>query len=148
MGITDQGMLADMRAQLSAQSRNGEESAAAAAQKVPPLSSRMYAVVAATAANAMGWLYETPLEGVVRTALACVRFGAPSGLVPITLLPVRVLGAAQQMAPDWMTALLLSGRLPGNPWSSERSAKNAAAAAAAESKREKQRAPNALAKEE
>jgi hypothetical protein len=144
-GITEEGMFADMKAQLKAaqqkqeQEAGGAKSAAAAAAP----SSRV-AAAAAAASRALVWLYEAPLQMVVRAALASVRTGAPSALVPITNMPVRLMGALQQLAPDCVTALL-TGRLPGNPWSTARRAKSAAAAAAAA---EGKRTARALAKEE
>ena len=63
----------------------------------------------------MAWLYEVPLDGVVRGVLAQLRWGAPYALVPLTLLPVRLLGALQQLAPDWFTAVLQSPRVLLNP---------------------------------
>ncbi len=79
-------------------------------------------------ARTLARLYESPLDGVVRTTIAQIKLGAPAALVPISLLPVRVLGALQQLAPDWVTALGVSSRLPGNPMA-------AGAAAAAQSAR-------------
>ena len=61
--------------------------------------------------SALAWLYEVPLAGVVRGVLAQLRWGAPSALVPLTLLPVRLLAVLQQLAPDWMTAALVNPRL-------------------------------------
>jgi len=63
----------------------------------------------------LSWLYEVSLAGVVRSVVAQVRWGAPAALVPLTLLPVRLLGALQQLAPDWVTAIMQSPRIPGNP---------------------------------
>lgn len=63
----------------------------------------------------LSWLYEVSLAGVVRSVVAQVRWGAPAALVPLTLLPVRLLGALQQLAPDWVTAVMQSPRIPGNP---------------------------------
>lgn len=63
----------------------------------------------------LSFLYEVPLEGVVRIVLAQIRAGAPTGLVAATLLPARLLGALQVLAPDWFTAALCSSWLPGNP---------------------------------
>ena len=63
----------------------------------------------------MSWLYEVPLDGVVRGVLAQLRWNAPFALVPLTLLPVRLLGALQQLFPDWFTAALQSPRVLLNP---------------------------------
>ena len=63
----------------------------------------------------MAWLYEVPLSGVVRGVLAQLRWGAPAALVPLTLLPVRLMGCLQQLAPDWVTAVLQSPLVPFNP---------------------------------
>ena len=60
--------------------------------------------------NSLAWLYEVPLEGVVGGVLAQLRWGAPYALVPLTLLPVRLLGLLQQLAPDWVTPWLPSTR--------------------------------------
>ena len=65
--------------------------------------------------SSMSWLYEVPLDGVVRGVLAQLRWGAPFALVPLTLLPVRLLGALQQLFPDWFTAALQSPRVLLNP---------------------------------
>lgn len=60
--------------------------------------------------NSLAWLYEVPLEGVVGGVLAQLRWRAPYALVPLTLLPVRLLGFLQQLAPDWVTRWLPSTR--------------------------------------
>ena len=66
--------------------------------------------------HALAWLYEVPLAGVVSSVLAQLRWGAPYALVALTLLPARLIGVAQQLAPDWVTAAMQSWRLfPGNP---------------------------------
>ena len=54
----------------------------------------------------MAWLFEVPMAGVVSGVLAQLRWGAPYALVPLTLLPVRLLGFLQQLAPDWVTPWL------------------------------------------
>jgi len=66
--------------------------------------------VPAARRNSLAWLYEVPLEGVVGGVLAQLRWGAPYALVPLTLLPVRLLGFLQQLAPDWVTRWLPSTR--------------------------------------
>ncbi len=50
----------------------------------------------------------------MRSIVAQLRLGAPAALVPISLLPVRLIGALQWLAPDWVTAALMSVRT-GNP---------------------------------
>ena len=68
-----------------------------------------------------------PLSGVVRGVLAQLRWGAPYALVPLTLLPVRLLGALQQLAPDCFTAALQSPRVLLNPLRFARAAGSAEA---------------------
>ncbi len=52
----------------------------------------------------------------MQTTLAQIRLGAPTALVPITLLPVKLAGMLQQLAPDWATAAFGYVRLPDNPF--------------------------------
>ena len=66
--------------------------------------------------RASSWLMEVPLEGLVRATLAQLKLGAPSALVPLTLLPMRLAAAAQQLAPDWATAAFTAVRIRGNPF--------------------------------
>ena len=79
--------------------------------------------------SSLTWLYEVPLSGVVRGVLAQLRWGAPYALVPLTLLPVRLLGCLQQLAPDLFTAALQSPRVLLNPLRFARAAGSAEVAA-------------------
>ena len=79
--------------------------------------------------SSLAWLYEVPLEGVVGGVIAQLRWGAPYALVPLTLLPVRLMGFLQQLAPDWVTPWLPSTRaMFFNPLGAEAEGKAAAAA--------------------
>ena len=79
--------------------------------------------------SSVTWLYEVPLAGVVRSVLAQIRLGAPAALVPVTLLPLRLAGCLQHLAPDWATAAFAGAPLPGNPfaasWQATRRARDA-----------------------
>ena len=95
--------------------------------------------------SSLAWLYEVPLSGVVRGVLAQLRWGAPYALVPLTLLPVRLLGALQQLAPDLFTAALQNPRVLLNPM---RFAPGGAAGSSAEAAVVKKGATEAAARKE
>ncbi len=62
------------------------------------------------------WLWEVSARSVARLTVAQLRYGAPLCLLPTTVAPMRLLGALQTLAPDWMTALLRSDLMPGHPF--------------------------------
>ena len=63
------------------------------------------------------WLWEVSARTVARMTVTQLRLGAPICLLPMTVAPIRLLGALQMFAPDWMTALLRSPRfMPGQPF--------------------------------
>jgi hypothetical protein len=62
--------------------------------------------------------------------IAALRRGAPAAIVETTALPQRLIGAAQLLAPDWLTAWLCSAWLcPGDAYFMARSERPLAAAA-------------------
>ena len=63
------------------------------------------------------WLWEVPAWGVAHVVVAQIKGGALFGLMPaIAVMPMRLLGFMQAMAPDWFTAWLLSRWMPGDPF--------------------------------
>jgi NAD(P)-dependent dehydrogenase (short-subunit alcohol dehydrogenase family) len=75
-------------------------------------------------------LWEVSAHTVTRRVIAALRRGAPAAIVETTALPQRLIGAAQLLAPDWLTAWLCSAWLcPGDAYFMARSERPLAAAA-------------------
>ncbi len=53
---------------------------------------------------------------VAKMTVAQLTLGAPIALMPTTVAPMRLVGVLQTFAPDWVTALLMSRFMPGDPF--------------------------------